>query len=114
MAPKDVTTKTPVKTQPSKAAFKTNIIMSGDCVAAMNSLPENSIDLIFADPPYNMQLGGELHRPDNSRVDGVDDAWDKFDNFAAYDTFTRAWLGAAKRVMKENGSLCVIGSSHNI
>src|SRR5262245_1051372 len=117
MAPKDVTTKAPVQAkpakensmakpakehstaQPSKTVLKTNIIMSGDCVDAMNSLPENSIDLVFADPPYNMQLGGELHRPDNSRVDGVDDAWDRFDNFAAYDKFTRAWLGAAKRVL---------------
>ena len=120
MAPKDVTTKAPPpkttssKTPALKTALKTNIIMSGDCVDAMNSLPENSIDLIFADPPYNMQLGGELHRPDNSRVDGVDDAWDKFDNFAAYDKFTRAWLGAAKRVLKDNGSLWVIGSYHNI
>src|ERR1700748_2504214 len=114
MAPKDVTTKTPVKTQPSKAAFKTNIIMSGDCVAAMNRLPENSVDLIFADPPYNLQLGGELHRPDNSRVDGVDDAWDQFDNFAAYDKFTHAWLKAAQRVLKDTGSLWVIGSYHNI
>ncbi|TAL01161.1 MAG: site-specific DNA-methyltransferase, partial [Rhodospirillaceae bacterium] len=94
--------------------FKTNVIMRGDCVAAMNALPEGSIDLIFADPPYNMQLGGELHRPDNSRVDGVDDAWDQFDNFAAYDTFTRAWLGAARRALKDTGSLWVIGSYHNI
>ena len=117
MAPKDVTTKaSAMKTQPSKTApaLKTNIIMSGDCVDAMNSLPENSIDLIFADPPYNMQLGGELHRPDNSRVDGVDDEWDRFDNFAAYDKFTRAWLDAAKRLLKDNGSLWVIGSYHNI
>jgi modification methylase len=80
----------------------------------MNALPAGSVDLIFADPPYNMQLGGELHRPDNSRVDGVDDAWDRFDNFAAYDMFTREWLAAARRVLKDTGSLWVIGSYHNI
>ncbi len=94
--------------------MKTNVIISGDCVDAMNSLPAGSVDLIFADPPYNMQLGGELNRPDNSRVDGVDDAWDKFDNFAAYDKFTREWLTAARRVLKDTGSLWVIGSYHNI
>jgi modification methylase len=94
--------------------LKTNVIIAGDCVAAMNALPPGSVDLIFADPPYNMQLGGELHRPDNSRVDGVDDAWDRFDDFAAYDAFTRAWLGAARRVLKDSGSLWVIGSYHNI
>jgi modification methylase len=95
-------------------ALKTNVIVGGDCVAAMNALPEGSVDLVFADPPYNLQLGGELHRPDNSRVDGVDDAWDHFDNFAAYDAFTRAWLAAARRVLKDTGTLWVIGSYHNI
>jgi len=94
--------------------LKTNVIYGGDCIAAMNRLPENSVDLIFADPPYNLQLGGELHRPDNSRVDGVDDAWDRFDNFAAYDDFTKRWLVAARRILKDTGSLWVIGSYHNI
>ena len=97
-----------------QSELKTNIIYGGDCIAAMNRLPENSVDLIFADPPYNLQLGGELHRPDNSRVDGVDDAWDRFDNFAAYDDFTHRWLKAARRILKDTGSLWVIGSYHNI
>ena len=96
------------------AAFKTNVIYGGDCIAAMNKLPEGSVDLIFADPPYNLQLGGDLRRPDNSRVDGVDDDWDKFSNFKAYDQFTRDWLAAAQRVLKDSGSLWVIGSYHNI
>ncbi len=95
-------------------ALKRNVILSGDCIEQMNALPEGSVDLIFADPPYNMQLGGELHRPDNSRVDGVDDEWDRFDNFAAYDIFTRQWLKAARRVLKDTGSMWVIGSYHNI
>jgi modification methylase len=94
--------------------FKTNVILRGECVAAMERLPEGSVDLVFADPPYNLQLGGELHRPDNSRVDGVDDAWDRFDDLAAYDKFTRAWLKAAHRALKDTGSLWVIGSYHNI
>ena len=102
------------KVSSKDASFKTNVIMSGDCIAAMDRLPENSVDLVFADPPYNLQLGGELHRPDNSRVDGVDDAWDRFDNFAAYDDFTRRWLAAARRILKPTGSLWVIGSYHNI
>ena len=76
--------------------------------------PEKSVDVIFADPPYNLQLGGDLHRPDQSRVDAVDDAWDQFDSFAAYDAFTRAWMLAARRVLKPNGTIWVIGSYHNI
>jgi modification methylase len=96
------------------AELKTNVIMSGECVAAMESLPAGSVDLVFADPPYNLQLGGDLRRPDNSRVDGVDDAWDRFDDLAAYDKFTRAWLKAAHRALKDTGSLWVIGSYHNI
>ncbi len=94
--------------------LKTNVIMSGECVAAMESLPAGSVDLVFADPPYNLQLGGDLRRPDNSRVDGVDDAWDRFDDLAAYDKFTHAWLKAAHRALKDTGSLWVIGSYHNI
>ena len=80
----------------------------------MDALPESSIDMVFADPPYNLQLGGELHRPNNSKVDGVNEAWDQFDGFAAYDTFTRDWLNAARRVLKPDGTLWVIGSYHNI
>jgi modification methylase len=89
-------------------------IIEGDCVAAMNALPEASVDLVFADPPYNLQLGGDLLRPNQSRVDGVDEAWDKFADFAAYDRFTRAWLSGARRVLKPDGALWVIGAYHNI
>ena len=89
-------------------------ILAGDCVAQMNALPEGSVDMIFADPPYNLQLKGDLHRPDNSKVDAVDDAWDRFDGFSAYDRFSRAWLAAARRVLKPGGTLWVIGSYHNI
>jgi len=91
-----------------------NTILPGDCIEVMNGLPEASVDLVFADPPYNLQLKGELHRPDNSRVDAVDDHWDRFDGFAAYDRFTRDWLAAARRVLKPNGAIWVIGSYHNI
>ena len=97
-------------------------ILIGDTVAEMNKLPACSVDVIFADPPYNLQLAGELHRPNNTKVDGVDDAWDQFareggdplDSFSAYDAFTREWLAAARRVLKDNGSIWVIGSYHNI
>ena len=89
-------------------------VIVGDCLSIMAGMPERSVDLIFADPPYNLQLAGDLHRPDNSRVDGVDDAWDKFADFAAYDAFTRQWLAAARRVLKPDGALWVIGSYHNI
>ena len=91
-----------------------NRILLGDCIELMNSLPEESVDVVFADPPYNLQLSGELHRPNNSRVDGVKEQWDRFDSFAAYDRFTQAWLGAARRILKKNGTLWVIGSYHNI
>lgn len=91
-----------------------NTIIKGDCVAALNALPDKSVDVIFADPPYNLQLGGELHRPDQSKVDACDDHWDQFATFEAYDAFTRAWLLAARRVLKPNGTIWVIGSYHNI
>ncbi len=91
-----------------------NQILPGDCIKVMNSLPEASVDLIFADPPYNLQLKGDLHRPDNSKVDAVDDSWDHFDSFRAYDRFTRAWLKAARRLLKPHGAIWVIGSYHNI
>jgi modification methylase len=89
-------------------------ILIGDCVAEMAKLPAESVDLVFADPPYNLQLQGDLKRPDDSRVDAVDDDWDKFASFAAYDDFTRAWLIACRRVMKPAATLWVIGSYHNI
>ncbi len=89
-------------------------ILVGDCIDHMNALPANSVDLVFADPPYNLQLSEGLTRPDQSKVDAVDDDWDKFDSFAHYDKFTRAWLKAARRVLKPNGAIWVIGSYHNI
>jgi modification methylase len=89
-------------------------VLVGDCVAAMSKLAAESVDLVFADPPYNLQLRGDLKRPDDSRVDAVDDDWDKFSSFAAYDDFTRAWLLACRRVMKPAATLWVIGSYHNI
>jgi modification methylase len=89
-------------------------ILIGDCVAEMAKLPAASVDLVFADPPYNLQLQGDLKRPDDSRVDAVDDDWDKFASFSVYDDFTRAWLLACRRAMKPNGTLWVIGSYHNI
>src|SRR5262245_10749418 len=89
-------------------------IINGDCVAEMAKLAAASVDLVFADPPYNLQLQGDLKRPDDSRVDAVNDDWDKFSSFAAYDEFTRAWLIACRRVMKPSATLWVIGSYHNI
>jgi len=91
-----------------------DIIRRGDCIAELSKLPAHSVDLVFADPPYNLQLQGDLKRPDQSMVDAVDDAWDKFESFAAYDAFTRAWLLAVRRVLKPTGTLWVIGSYHNI
>lgn len=96
------------------AQLPLNRIIEDDCIAAMEALPERSVDMIFADPPYNLQLGGELFRPEGSRVDAVDDDWDKFDDFAAYDRFTRRWLTAARRILKDDGTIWVIGSYHNI
>ena len=94
--------------------LKLDHVIEGDCVARMNALPEGCADLIFADPPYNLQLRGDLHRPNQSKVDAVDDHWDQFDSFADYDRFTRDWLGAARHVLKDTGSIWVIGSYHNI
>lgn len=94
--------------------LKTDVILRGDCIEVLKGLPDKSVDMVFADPPYNLQLGGDLLRPDNSKVDAVDDEWDKFDSFAAYDAFTRAWLSECRRVLKDEGSLWVIGSYHNI
>src|SRR5487761_2252248 len=89
-------------------------IIAGDCIPALQNLPPASVDLIFADPPYNLQLEGALSRPDQSRVDAVDDDWDKFASFGEYDAFTKAWLSAAYRIMKPEATLFVIGSYHNI
>jgi modification methylase len=89
-------------------------VIDGDCLETMARLPAGAIDLVFADPPYNLQLSGELHRPDNSRVDGVEAEWDKFADFSDYDRFTRAWLGECRRLLKPAGGLWVIGTYHNI
>jgi len=89
-------------------------IIQGDCVQALNALPEKSVDLIFADPPYNLQLSQELWRPNMTKVDAVDDDWDKFRNFAEYDQFTCDWLTACRRALKDTGAIWVIGSYHNI
>ncbi len=91
-----------------------NQVLLGDCIELMDSLPAGSIDLIFADPPYNMQLSGDLFRPNQSKVDAVDDRWDKFASMEDYDRFTEAWLRAARRVLSDTGTLWVIGSYHNI
>ena len=96
------------------AALPLNEIIETDCVEAMKSLPSESVDLVFADPPYNLQLRGDLHRPDNTKVDAVDNDWDKFSSFRIYDEFTRNWLAQARRVLKPNGAIWVVGSYHNI
>ena len=112
--------KAPVRARKAVAApvpdvdLPLNAILKGDCIAHMRALPDASVDMIFADPPYNLQLGGDLLRPDGSQVDAVDDDWDKFDSFAAYDRFTKAWLAEARRILKPDGSIWVIGSYHNI
>ena len=94
--------------------FELDRIIQGDCIQVLNSIPENSIDLIFADPPYNLQLRQELWRPNMTRVDPVDDEWDQFDSFQAYDDFSHQWLSACRRVLKDTGTIWVIGSYHNI
>ncbi|TAE48959.1 MAG: site-specific DNA-methyltransferase [Cytophagales bacterium] len=92
----------------------TNKILQGDCIEVMKNLPDKSVDIIFADPPYNLQLKNELYRPNQTRVDGVFDEWDKFESMETYDIFTQAWLKECKRVLKDNGTIWVIGSYHNI
>lgn len=94
--------------------LNTDVIHRGDCIEVLRALPDASVDMVFADPPYNLQLGGDLLRPDNSKVDAVDDDWDKFGSFAEYDAFTRAWLTECRRVLKSDGSIWVIGSYHNV
>lgn len=103
-----------MSSQKAAKALPVNKILAGDCVDNMKSLPHGSIDMIFADPPYNLQLGGGLQRPDNSDVDGVDNDWDKFDSLKSYDEFTRNWLSAARDALKDDGTIWVIGSYHNI
>jgi len=107
----------PVSFRPAKAAKRDlplDTILEGDCIAEMARMPDKSVDMIFADPPYNLQLGADLFRPEGGRVDAVDDAWDKFESLATYDNFTRDWLEQARRVLKDDGTIWVIGSYHNI
>jgi len=94
--------------------MKTDRIITGDCIAAMAALPAASVDLVFADPPYNLQLAQDLHRPEGGKVAAVDDEWDKFSGLASYDAFTRAWLAQVRRILKPDGTLWTIGSYHNI
>ena len=96
------------------ASLPLDRLLVGDCIEQLRQLPDGSIDLVFADPPYNLQLDRELLRPNNTVVDGVDDDWDQFESFAAYDRFCRAWLGECRRVLKPHGAIWVIGSYHNI
>lgn len=103
-----------MSSQKSKDILPINKILAGDCVDNLKSLPNESIDMIFADPPYNLQLDGDLHRPNNSRVNGVEDDWDKFASLETYDDFTRQWLSAARDALKPDGTIWVIGSYHNI
>jgi hypothetical protein len=89
-------------------------VLVGDCIALMRGLPPASVHAVFADPPYNLQLKGDLRRPNHTLVDGVDESWDSFPNLAAYDAFTRAWLGEVRRVLRKDGTVWVMGSYHNI
>jgi modification methylase len=98
----------------SRRELALDTIFRGDCIAEMARLPDKCVDMIFADPPYNLQLGGDLFRPEGGRVDAVNDDWDKFDSLTAYDDFTRQWLSEARRILKDNGTIWVIGSYHNI
>ena len=98
----------------AKIELPFDTILQGDCIAEMARLPDKSVDMIFADPPYNLQLGGDLFRPEGGRVDAVDNDWDKFDSLAVYDDFTREWLAEARRILKDKGTIWVIGSYHNI
>lgn len=106
--------RTPRLSPESQPTAPIDRVLVGDCVAALEQVPARSVDLVFADPPYNLQLQNELKRPDDSKVDAVDDDWDQFASFSAYDDFTRAWLSACRRVMKPDATIWVIGSYHNI
>lgn len=98
----------------SSPSLPANRIIIGDCIEELARLPSASVDLVFADPPYNLQLDGDLLRPNNTRVDGVDDEWDKFQSFADYDQFCRQWLSECRRVLKPDGAIWLIGSYHNV
>src|SRR5690606_15925742 len=89
-------------------------VLHGDCLDLLPTLPDKSVDVVFADPPYNLQLDGDLYRPNMTKVDAVDDDWDQFASFADYDRFTRAWLAECRRVLKDTGTLWVIGTYHNV
>ncbi len=102
------------KVDATPLALPVDRIIKGDCINAMRALPDACVDMVFADPPYNLQLGGDLFRPEGGRVDAVDNDWDKFDSLATYDAFSKAWLAEAHRILKPNGTLWVIGSYHNI
>jgi modification methylase len=102
------------RTSPRRKELPLDSILEGDCIAEMARLPDKSVDMIFADPPYNLQLGGDLFRPEGGKVDACDDDWDKFDSLATYDDFTREWLAEARRILKDDGTIWVIGSYHNI
>ena len=104
----------PTPGPPTAGPGKLDRVITGDCVAVMNGMAEASVDMIFADPPYNLQLTSELRRPNDSVVDGVADSWDRFEDFRDYDAFTEGWLSAARRVLARHGTLWVIGSYHNI
>ena len=104
----------PAQKRASSIDSNLNTIMRGECAEVMNGLPRESIDCIFADPPYNLQLGGDLHRPNHSKVDAVDNDWDQYESLQHYDEFTREWLSAARELLKPDGSIWVIGSYHNI
>ena len=97
----------------SKNLYK-NKILQGNSIEILKKIPDETFDLVFADPPYNLQLDKNLERPDNSKVDAVDDKWDQFSSFKAYDFFTNQWLKECRRVLKKNGTIWVIGSYHNI
>jgi modification methylase len=99
---------------PNAKILPFNVILQGDCITEMARLTDKSVDMIFADPPYNLQLGGDLFRPEGGRVDAVNDEWDKFESLTAYDNFTRDWLEQARRILKDDGTIWVIGSYHNI
>jgi len=102
------------KKKVARPDIEANLLLRGDCIAHMAGLPDGCVDMIFADPPYNLQLGGDLFRPEGGRVDAVDNDWDKFDTLTSYDRFTKAWLREARRILKPDGTIWVIGSYHNI
>lgn len=103
-----------VRTMDKLGIFELNKIYQGDCIELMKNIPDNSVDLIFADPPYNLQLNGELYRPNQTKVDAVDDEWDKFSTMEEYDKFTYSWMQECRRILKNTGSFWVIGTYHNI